>query len=112
MSRLLFEFPKVGTNCGKIAFEFSSVLDAMFSDFFHDRIFHLSISRSSSGEQISGHVFLDYRADFYSNEWVVHMGEVPSNDHIHSVDSRDRDVKSVFWVFLRNAPTVITAEKL
>jgi hypothetical protein len=46
---------QIGADFRKIASEFACVLHPVLSNILNDRVFHLSTSNSSSGEQISGH---------------------------------------------------------
>ena len=52
ISRLFFQ---VLANGGQIEVEFTCVFGAILVNFFVDRVFHNSISKSSSGEHTSGH---------------------------------------------------------
>ena len=47
--------PQVSADCREIALELQRMLHSILSYFLNNRVFHLSTSNSSSGEQISGH---------------------------------------------------------
>jgi hypothetical protein len=48
---------KVGTDCRKIAPEFTGMFHSVLAHFLHNGVIHDSLSRSSSGEHISGQVY-------------------------------------------------------
>ena len=57
MTGNLLNVAQVRTNFRKISTVFACMLHSMFSYFLNNRVYHLSTSSSSSGEQISGHSY-------------------------------------------------------